>query len=201
MYLLAMMLISCAMFAPEARQGTVLSKALGVTARIESDAILKATFLDQDGPFGSVGFKLIVNGKVKEKKDLMQGGVWESVFTFVSVEKFDMPIQSNRSSRRESRSLSFHVGMHDVRAISAMVFDEFDPGSFFGVSSMPPGSAVVWTGGESTRGIRFVFTRLENGEWKRDVELLGRKIRSEASRSLADILEKHCSELPGVSSG
>ena len=82
-----------------------------------------------------------------------------------------------------------------------MVFDDFDPGSFFGVSSMPPGSAVVWTGGESTRGIRFVFTRLENGEWKRDVELLGRKIRSEASRSLADILEKHCSELPGVSSG
>ena len=201
MYLLAMMLISCAMVAPETRQETVLSKALGVTARIESDAILKATFLDQDGPFGSVAFKLIVNAKVKEKKDLMQAGVWESIFTFVSVEKFDMPIQSNRSSRQESRSLSFHVEMHDVRTIRAMVFDDFDPGSFFGVSSMPPGSAVVWTGGESTRGIRFVFTRLENGKWNRDVELFGRKIDSKTVRSLSGILDKHCLELPGVSSG
>ena len=96
--------------------------------------------------------------------------------------------------------MSFHVGMHDVRAISAMMSVDFDPGPFFGVSSMPAGSTVVWTGGEFTRDVRFVFTRVEHGEWKREAELFGRKVDDETGRSLALILEKHCLELPGVSS-
>ena len=206
MYLLAVILISCAMVAPETRQRTMLSHVSGVTARIQSDAILKASFDGQDGPFGSVAFTLVVNGKVPNEKrpnekGRMRAQSWQNVFTFVSVEKFDEPRRMGRGSRGEHRSLSFHVDMDDVGAISAMMSVDFDPGSFFGVSSVPAGSTVVWTGGEFTREIRFIFTRQENGEWKREAELFGRKVDDETGRSLAVILEKHCLELPGVSSG
>ncbi len=189
------------MVMPETQQSYELSQAIGVTARIETHDILEANFLDKDGPFGSVTFRLMITGKVLGVARIQGVGSWENLFTFESVEEFTQPNRSSRNSRVELRPLSFHIGMRDVRVIKKMMSNDFDPGSFFGVPLMPVGSVVTWAGGESTQKVRFIFTRLEKDTWKREVQLFGRTVTDKTSRLLAGILDRLYPELPGASSG